>query len=213
MNRRRLVENLIYLILTYVQVTIIAFPAAASPNLEPSAEAAEVTYPEVDKSGTPQIDSLSVSDPNDYQPIAEKPEWHENVHDRVSFIAGLYSGPQVDVANQSLFVIGADYILKKDPSDKIHVGFKASSTRNPFLFISRELYLRNYWRFLKSWSPILQLEFDSMQGFSAPFAFNYYSAGASLTFYITPPVELSVNLLPVSSRGIALELLFNYLAF
>jgi hypothetical protein len=213
MNRRRLVENLIYLILTYVQASLVPLWAQASPSIEPTTEAAEVTYPTVDTSGAPRIDSLSISDVNEDRPPIENPDWIESVHDRVSFLGGFYSGPQLDEANKSLLVVGGDYILRKDPSDKIHLGFKVSSTRNPLLFVSRELYLRNYWSFLKSWSPIIQLELDTIQGFSAPVAFNYYSAGAGATFYLYPPVELTLNLIPISSRGISFELLLSYLAF
>lgn len=187
--------------------------AMAAPNLEPNPKATEVTYPTVDTSGAPQQDSLSFPDENDERRKLLPPHWHESVHDRVSFVGGVYFGPHFDEANQTLFVLGGDYILKKDPSDKIHVGFKVSSTRNPFLYLSRELYLRNYWPPLKSWSPILQLELDSIQGFGAPVAFNYYSAGAGLTFYLYPPIDMTFNFIPMSSRGISFELLFSYLAF
>ena len=132
---------------------------------------------------------------------------------KVSLVTGLYLGPHQDEAFKTLLLFGLDLQVPIDPSDKWRGTVVISETTSPLITLARERYLRNYWVYLKSWQPVLQLELDSVQGFSGFFALNYYRFGAGLTFSWTDETELSLNFLPMSSRGVSGEIIFKYLAF
>lgn len=195
-----------------VQAVVFCHSALAAPSLEPSNEATEVTYPSIDTTGAPKLDSLTPSEPDAERPPSKK-DWTSSIRDRVSLSVGFFSGPHLEETNVNLLIFGIDFVRPFDPSDKVHFGMMFNNTRNPMAYLARENYLRNYWKYLKSWSSILQLEIDSKQNLSAFFSINHYSAGAGLTFFTIEPVELSVNLLPLSSRGVSAEVKVSCLIF
>ncbi len=126
---------------------------------------------------------------------------------------GYHMGPYDDEKMLSIYTLGADIQYAFDPSEKAHVGLLIANKSNPFIYISRESYLRNYWRYLKSWSYLVELEVDSKQGLGAFLSFNRYSIGAGMSFSLSSNIDLHLNLLPISSRGASGEVLISYLTF
>lgn len=213
MNRQNLVANLIYLILTYVQVFLWIDSANASPNLEPSITSTQ----ELSNSPVPdelsKLDSIAISGINEKHPIVEVSAITNQLHDRISFSGGVYFGPYLDEKAKVLPVIGFDYLETIDPSIKNHYGLKLSKERNPFIFVSNENSIRNSWRSIKSWNLIFNLEVNTDQGLGAFTSLNHYMGGLGLNFFTSSRIVLSVNFYPISIRGPSGEIILSSLIF
>lgn len=225
MNRANLLENLIYLILTSVQVCFLSIPTFAAPNLNPPApppsiESAEdtkaTTIKDTSSNSTAPLDSLIIAEPDsiDSRPKPSSSFIPAFKPSRVSLSTGFFSGPHQDEKSKLIYLFGMDYRHPVNHSLWNHVGFAiGGGGTNPFLFVSQETYLRNYWKYLKSWHYSVQLELDHSQGFGSLFSFNYYMGGAGASFEVFDKLDLSLSIFPLSSRGVSIELKFNYLTF
>lgn len=229
MNRANPIENLIYLILTSVQVCFWSLSVTASPNLNPpspslSTESNTGSYDEIEASAPDRhelskssFDSLVISEADsatappppsrsDFIPLL-KPQ-------RISLSTSFFSGPHQDKKSKLIYLFGMDYRHPINHSLWNHVGFSlGGGGTNPFLFISQEDYLRNYWKYLKSWHYLIQLELDHSQGFGSLFSWNHYMGGAGVSLALDDQLDLLLSIFPLSSRGGGIEIKINYLIF
>jgi len=222
MTRANLLENLIYLILTFVQLSLLSSPCLASPNLEPPSKktslenSTDSTMPLENPSQAP-LDSLILSEPHpnpssDKRFSPDSPSY-SIVKNHFVLTAGIYNGPYDDSKSKFIYLLGAEY---KDPLNFSlwnHYGFFIGGSTHPLLYFSQESALRNYWKYLKSWSYRIQLEVDTSQNLGAFLSFNHYSGGVGLSFELTSQIDFSLHLLPLSSRGVGIESTFSYLIF
>lgn len=220
MNRANLLENLIYLILTSVQVYFLSLPATAAPNLTPPTpprltEKAEEPILETNEISPAPLDSLIISEPDSIQNATPRSSSIPLITpDRISLSTGLFSGPHQEEKSKSIYLFGMEYQHPVNHSLWNHVGFMiGGGGTNPFIFISQEAYLRNYWKYLKSWQYLVQLELDHSQGFGSLFSFNHYMGGVAATFELYQKLDLSLLIFPLSSRGVGMEIKLNYLVF
>jgi hypothetical protein len=221
-----MVANLIYLTLTYVQLSLrplllmtalMTTPAWAIPNLDPAVTTeapptdggnGEKSAPEGQASA--ELESVSMADQNAARPNLRGHGWRFVFDERLSLSTGIYYGPSESAAQKTLVLFGVDYQLPVNPSEINHLGLAVSSTPNPRLYLARESYLRNYWRFLKSWSYLLQLELDSQQQLGSFLSTRYYMAGVGLNFSWGSGFESTLNVFPFSGREPAAEIKLNY---
>lgn len=222
MTRANLLENLIYLILTFVQLSLLSSACLSSPNLEPPSKKASLenstdsVTPLHNPSQAP-LESLILSEPNPNPPAdkVSSPDTssYAMVKNRFLLTAGIYNGPYNDSKSKFIYLVGAEY---KDPLNFSlwnHFGFFIGGATNPLLYFSQESALRNYWKYLKSWNYRIQLEVDASQNLGAFLSLNHYSGGVGLSFELTPQTDFSLHLLPLSSRGVGIESVFSYLIF
>lgn len=214
MTRQSLVANLIYLILTYVQGTLWSSQLMATPYMQMRPAQTNSVDSKDGSSDLSRMESLSISEAK----AEGNPEGTEHTFDistlrPFAFQAGYYGGPYQQEKISSVYTLGFDIQYAIDPSDKFHLGLLISDKSNPFIYLARESYLRNYWKYLKSWSYLAELEIDATQGLGAFFSLNQYSGGVGVTFSLSPRVDLLTNLLPLSTRGPSAEIRINYLAF
>lgn len=220
MNRANPLENLIYLILTSVQVYFLSVSASAAPNLTPPSlprptEKAEESLPETSDISPAPLDSLIISEPDSTpKNTPHSSSFFKIKPKRISFSTGLFSGPHQEEKSKSIYLFGMEYHHPVNHSLWNHMGFMiGGGGTNPFLFISQEAYLRNYWKYLKSWQYLIQLELDHSQGFGSLVSFNHYMGGAGASFEVYEKLDLSLLIFPLSSRGMGMEIKFNYLVF
>lgn len=220
MNRANPLENLIYLILTSVQVYFFCLSSSAAPNLNPPSppppteKATEKNSKATDISPAP-LDSLIISEPDSLPPSTPRSSSFFQIKPkRISFNTGLFSGPHQEEKSKSIYLFGMEYHHPVNHSLWNHVGFMiGGGGTNPFLFVSQETYLRNYWKYLKSWQYLIQLELDHNQGFGSLLSFNHYMGGVGASFEMADKLDLSLLVFPLSSRGMGVEIKLNYLIF
>lgn len=210
MNRQSFVENLIYLTLTYVQCCLWGALSFAAPQANPPLNSMEVSTPSTDLTGDARIESLNISSEQERKQKSPSLTWADSLHNRLSLSTNIFTGPYQDQKTHTLALLGLDFSLPIDPSEKWHLGALVGASPNPFLLVSHESYLRNYWTYLKSWSFRVLLEADSRQQLSAFLNSNNFCGGAGLTFVVAERLDLNVDAYPLSSRGPALLLGLAY---
>lgn len=221
MNRANLVENLIYLFLTSVQVCLLYPTLHAAPQIEPpklpfpSENREETTAPySVSESSLAPLDSMSISEPDDEQaPTSKTTAFTFLKPHRLSLSAGFFTGPYQDLKSNSVYLLGMDYQHPPIGSIRNHVGFSVGSGSHPFLYARREIYIRNIWKYLKSWSYSVQLELDTHQGAGALLSFNHFMGGAGISLTLHDQLDLLFLFYPVSSRGLGGEIKISSLIF
>lgn len=220
MNAQRMDANLICLfltsILTYVQplplvLTLATTAARAMPNLDPTSTESSSSATPSDEINSSALDSVSVASGNSSPLSSGRNQWRFILDEKLSLGMSAYAGPSESSRKKNLFLLGFDFQDPVTPSDINHFGLSISNTPNPRLYVARESFLRNYWRYLKSWSFFLQLEVDSKQQLGSLLATHYYMAGAGLNLSWSPQWGCSINIYPFSGRDAAGEIRLNYL--
>jgi hypothetical protein len=196
--------------LTFVQFTLVSAMAFAVPSLEPSRKSEEPKGTQAEIAGEANLDSLQLSENEKPHQSTQGASWPEPLRNRISLLMGVYYGPYQDLTGEALLLGGVDYVLPINPSEKWHFGILMGKTPNPFLYFSKETYWRNFWKHLKSWNALMLLEFQTDQQLSAVMSMNAYALGIGFNFYLFEPLELSLNLSPLSSRGPAMDLRLVY---
>jgi len=161
------------------------------------------------------MDSLILSEPD--QSIKNKSTTPSPRHaikpNRVSLSTGLFSGPHQDSKSKFIYLFGMDYQDPINYSLWNHFGFSVGGGSNPLIYLGQESYLRNYWKYLKSWQYLIQLELDSSQGLGALLSINHYMAGLGLSLMFSDKLDFIISAYPLSSRGVGAEIKFKFLVF
>jgi hypothetical protein len=213
MNRQRFIENLIYLFLTYVQAFTWSPSLLASPNLNPTQQTEGSTSVEQQPETSLNLESMNIVNAEAKPRASEGFDLLLSVKDQFSFIVGAYQGPYLDEKTFLVYTYGLDYQIPESPSDRLHMGFVlgAKGEPNPILYLNREVYLRNVWKYLKSWNYGAQLEVDTGQALGSFFSLSHYSAGCGVSFSLSTRWSMTLNAHFLSTRGLSTHIQFGYL--
>lgn len=212
MTRQNLVANLIYLFLTNVQVVLFSPLLVAAPNIDPVVSPSIVDEPTSTAIDESKKESMAISEPGSQLPALAKPLFQSSPLP-TSLTLVTYIGPYGEDKSTTNFMYGLDIEVPVNPSEKYHLGFLISAKPNPMISVSHELYLRNIWKYLKSWNYKLNLEVDSAQGLGSLLSLNHYMGGVGLTLSLYDRWFCQFEAFAISTRGFASEIAISYLLF
>lgn len=216
MYRRGFLANLIYFIMTNVQLGVWASPAWAMPSLKPVPATREQESEARSEASREWMESMVVSEEQSRGPeLLRHRSGESKAPPPLSFELGYWQGPFSFPENQrrEMGFFGLSWHHSLGPSHRRHGALYINGTPHPVLHLREEIYLRNHWIYLKSWNPILELEMDPRLQLGAFLTLSNYAAGVGFNFWRLGRGELRLNWLPIAKRGFTGSVVFTYLAF